>query len=178
MACQTNWRVYISRTEIDGIDCCTLIAIHMGMDTPLQPLAFPVFILHSRTPASRNQVLIVHSIFNVSRFPLFPLGERHGSAAERLLAGSRVSLMKEQQQQHVMANVMSSMLSSMAVPPPAVPLVQQQVVAPPAVPASAHTAIPGRAFGKWMNDTNCCASNNREVFDGVQWGTIKAMGYS
>lgn len=43
-------------------------------------------------------------------------GERHGSAAERLLAGSRQSLLKDQQQQQVMANVMSTMMSSMVVP--------------------------------------------------------------
>jgi hypothetical protein len=44
------------------------------------------------------------------------LGERHGSAAERLIAGSRQTLVKDQQQQQVMATVMSSMMNSMIAP--------------------------------------------------------------
>ncbi|XP_053990810.1 splicing factor 3B subunit 4-like isoform X1 [Hylaeus volcanicus] len=43
-------------------------------------------------------------------------GERHGSAAERLIAGSRQTLVKDQQQQQVMATVMSSMMNSMMAP--------------------------------------------------------------
>lgn len=59
------------------------------------------------------------------------LGERHGSAAERLLAGSRQTLLKDQQQQQVMANVMSTMMSSMVPPTPLGSIPSAPVTAPP-----------------------------------------------
>lgn len=61
-------------------------------------------------------------------------GERHGSAAERLIAGSRQTLVKDQQQQQVMATVMSSMMNSM-LPPQAMPGFLPAAALQPRVPS-------------------------------------------
>lgn len=89
-----------------------------------------------------NMTLFVYSI-SLS----FDKGERHGSAAERMLAGNRQTLLKDQQQQQVMANVMSTMMSSI-------------VGQPTPLGATPSATIPGRipmVFHPFCEYSNTCA---------------------